>query len=96
MCRFVLTYEMCGGDILGCIGVYDDPEKCLGAILAHVLDEMDHCEPYESGSVDTFTMKWYHDSSNDNFYQLEVKYSGQPEEEPADIYRVYYLREADE
>lgn len=90
--RFVLTYNMCKGEVCGCIGVYNKPQECLGAILKNIINEMDSCEPYENEkNANEFTMKWMHDDSNDNFYQFTVTYKG-CERDP-DIYRVYYLRD---
>ena len=83
-CRFVLIHEACGGEIKECMGVFDSPVEVLGKILSGVIDGMD---THES---ETFTMQWFHDDANDDYYQFSVKFAGK--EENPEIYRVFYLR----
>lgn len=86
-CKFVLIQILCDGELQECLGVYENPDECLGAIVANVLDDIGTEEGY-----DKFEMKWYHDDSFDNYYEFEVSYKASVSKGP-DIYRVYYLRD---
>ena len=92
-CKFVLTYAYCDWDINGCIGIYDDPDKVMGVIIDKVFELWDESDPKLTGSYDgpEFKFKFCHDSSEDLYYDVEIRYPWSMEE--PDIYRVYYLRE---
>ena len=91
-CRFVVTYIYNDWDVNGCIGVYDNPDEAMGAIINNVLEIYDRRDDQEDAEVKDpkFTFEFKHDDSYDNYYDVTIKYDG---ETNSDIYRVYYLRE---
>ena len=88
MTRFVVTYAYNDWDVNGCIGVFDDANKAMGAIIANALDIYD--SRIEDGKDPKFTFEFSHDSGYDNYYDVNITMDG---ENMTDLYRVYYLRE---
>lgn len=88
MTRFVVTYAYNDWDVNGCMGIYEDPDKAMGAIIRNVLDIWDG--RHEAGGDPKFTFEFVHDDGYDNYYDVNIVYEG---EEGNDTYRVYYLRE---
>ena len=88
MVRFVVTYAFNDWDVNGCIGVFDDPDKAIGAIITNVFDIWDG--RHEAGTDPKFTFEFVHDHGYDNYYHVNITYEG---EVGTDTYRVFYLRE---
>ena len=88
MTRFVVTYAYNEWDVNGCIGVYENANEAMGAIIANVLDLWDG--RHEKGKDPKFTFEFEHDRGYDNYYDVTITMD---EESEPDIYRVYYLRE---
>lgn len=97
-CRFIVTYIYNDWDVNGCIGIYDNPNEAMGAIIRNVLDIYDGRYgryDQEEGAIKDpkFTFEFHHDDGYDNYYDVTIRYEGKTD---SDIYRVYYLREQDE
>lgn len=90
MVKFVVTYAFNDWDLNGCIGVFDDPDKAIGAIISNVFDTWDG--RHEAGIDPKFTFEFVHDSGYDNFYDVNISYECEGVEF-IDTYRVFYLRE---